>query len=199
MRIGRVRGFTLVEMIVAILIAASLGVAVYTAFAQGVRLWARAGKDRGEWKVDLWVEKMTGDLRNSFWDPQCPFKGNRTDFSFATLAHDSSAALMEGSPVYFRYAFDLKAGGVISEKTPFENLLMSPSASKVSVSVLGKVAAFELEYYGYDSKMKAHRWETQWNKDCFPEAVKITIEPEKMNHRKWTRVISMPTENTCLA
>ena len=80
MRIGRNEGFTFVEMIVAIVITASLGIAVYTTFAQGVRLWTRTAKDRGEWKVDLWVEKMTEDLRNSFWDPLCPLKGTRTGF-----------------------------------------------------------------------------------------------------------------------
>ena len=199
MRIGRNEGFTFVEMIVAIVITASLGIAVYTTFAQGVRLWTRTAKDRGEWKVDLWVEKMTEDLRNSFWDPLCPLKGTRTGFFFATLTHDASGALREGSPVYFRYVFDPKTGLVLSQKNSFENVLMNQSMSKTPSSVLEKVVAFELEYYGYDPKSKVHRWESQWNKDCFPEAVKITIEPEQMSHRKWIRMISMPTENACPA
>lgn len=199
MRIGRGRGFTFVEMIVAIVITAALGSAVYSTFAQGVRLWTRAAKDRGEWKVDLWVEKMTGDLRNSFWDPKYPLKGTRTEFFFATLTYDTKAALREGSPVYVHYFFDPKGGGVVSQKNTFENFLMSRSMPKTSTSVLEKVVAFELEYYGYDPKAKIHRWESQWNKDCFPKAVKITIEPEQMNHRKWIRMISMPTENACTA
>jgi len=197
MRIGRAKGFTLVEMIVAIVIAASLGTAVYTTLAQGVRLWTRTAKDRGEWKVDLWVEKMTGDLRNAFRDPQWPLKGTRTELFFATLAHEAGHEGTEGFPAYFRYAFDSTAKAVESQRYAFENVLASRSKAKASGSALEKVLAFELEYYGYDPKVKAYRWRSEWKKDCFPETVKITIEPEQMNHRKWIRMISMPAESAC--
>lgn len=199
MRIGRDKGFTLVEMIVTIVITASLGVAVYSTFAQGVRLWTRTAKDRGEWKVDLWVEKMTGDIRNSFWDPKSPFRGNRKEFFLATLNHDAKKEFCLASPEYSHYVFDPKAGDVILQKNTFENVLISRSMAKTGVSVLEKIVAFELEYYGYDPKAKVYRWESHWNKDCFPEAVKITIEPEQMNHRKWIRMISLPAEIACPA
>jgi hypothetical protein len=65
------------------------------------------------------------------------------------------------------------------------------------VSVLGKIHAFDLEYYAYDARSKSYRWHSQWNKDCFPATVKITIEPEQMNHRKWIRMIPLPTEMVC--
>ena len=197
MRIGRSKGFTLVEMIVAIVIAASLGMAVYTTFAQGVRIWTRTAKDRGEWKVDLWMDKVTEDLRNAFWDSKWPLKGTRTELFFTTLFHGGGGTFPGGVPAYFRYAFDPKAKDVMSQRYAFEDVLMSRSRSKTTVAVLEKVLTFELEYYGYDPKAKVYRWESQWNKDCFPEAVKITIEPEQMSHRRWIRMISMPTENAC--
>ena len=196
MWIGRTKGFTLVEMIVAIVIAAFLGTVVYTTFAQGVRIWTRVAKDRGEWKVDLWVEKMTGDLRNSFQDPRWTFKGTRTELSFATLFPDRNGE-GEGSPAYFHYVFDSKAHALISQRYAFEDVLMSNSESKAVTSTLDNVVAFDLEYYAYDVKARAYRWQSQWNKDCFPETVKITIEPEKMNQHKWVRMISIPTEKVC--
>lgn len=186
-------------MIVAIVIAASLGSAVYATFAQGVRIWTRTAKDRGEWKVDLWVEKMTEDIRNSLWDPKYPLKGTRTELFIATLTHNAHESLREGSPVYSHYVFDSRARLLKSQKSTFGNFLMSRSAPKASTAALEKIVAFELEYYGYNPKAKVYRWESKWNKDCFPEAVKITIEPEQMNHRKWIRMISMPTENACPA
>ena len=194
MRTGKTKGFTLVEMIVAIVITASLGTVVYTTFAQGVRLWTRAAKDRGEWKVDLWVEKMTGDLRNVFQDPKWALKGTRTELFFATLHHEGG---FEEIPAYFRYFFDPKAEAVVSQRYAFEDVLASKSAPKPVVSALEKILAFDLEYYAYDAKLKAYRWQSQWNKDCFPETVKITIEPEQMNHRKWIRMITIPTERVC--
>jgi prepilin-type N-terminal cleavage/methylation domain-containing protein len=199
MRIGRARGFTFVEMIVAIMIAAALGTAVYTTFAQGIRLWTRTAKDRGEWKVDLWVEKVTEALRNSFWDSRYPLKGGRTEIFFATLDHSKGNSLQSGSPVYFHYGFDPAAGSVAVQKKTFQDILMSQATQKALGADLDNIAAFDLEYYGYDPKAKVHRWEPHWNKDCFPDAVKITIEPKQMNHRKWVRTISMPTENVCPA
>lgn len=199
MRIGRAKGFTLVEMIVAIVIAASLGMAVYTTFAQGVRLWTRTSKDRGEWKVDLWVEKITGDLRNAFRDPRWSLKGTRTELFFPTLVHGTSGKGTEGSPTYFRYAFDPQSRAVVFQRYAFENVLTSESKVKTSGVVLEKILAFEFEYYGYDPKVKDYRWRTEWKKDCFPETVKITIESEQMNHHKWIRMIPMPTESACPA
>jgi len=195
---GRTKGFTLVEMIVAIVIAASLGTAVYTTFAQGVRLWTRVAKDRGEWKVDLWVEKMTGDIKNVFQDPQWVLKGTRSELVFATLRHERSGSF-EGVPAYFRYAFDPQAKSLVSRKYAFEDVLASKSSPEAHVSVLEKILAFDLEYYAYDPKLKTYRWYSQWNKDCFPETVKITIEPAEMNHRKWIRMIPIPTERACPA
>lgn len=75
--------------------------------------------------------------------------------------------------------------------------MASQPAKKTQVAVLEKILAFDLEYYAYDPKTRAYRWQSQWNKDCFPETVKITIEPEQMNRRKWIRMIPLPTEKAC--
>ena len=196
MRIGRIKGFTLVEMIVALVITAFLTIVVYTTFAQGVRLWTRAAKDRGEWKVDLWVEKMTENLRNVFQDPLWALKGTRNELFFAALVHEAGGGI-SGSPAYFRYIFDPKTQAAGSQRYAFEDVLAAKSSPKATLSVLEKILAFDFEYYAYDSKSKAYRWQSQWNKDCFPETVKITIEPEDMNHRKWIRMIPLPTERVC--
>lgn len=194
METGRVKGFTLVELIIVVVITVTLSAAIYTSFAQGVRLWTRAAKDRGEWKVDLWVEKLTGDLRNAIRDPQWSFKGTSQELSFAALIpgeHDSMA------PSYFRYTFDPRAGQLLLGRYAFEEFLMPDLDPKRSERVLGRIVALDFEYYGYDAKARGYRWGSQWNKDCFPKTVKITIEPEQMNHRKWVRLIPLPTEIAC--
>ena len=198
MRIGRAKGFTFVEMIVVIVITASLGTAIYATFAQGLRLWTRASKDRGEWKLDLWGERLTGDLRNAFHDPQWAMKGNQTEFFFATLGSDGTRLSVPPVPVYFQYVFDSKAGTVISRKYAFEEVLTAAKKlPRTSDSILDRVISFALEYYTYDSRAKDYRWVSQWNKDCFPETVKITIETQSMNHHKWVRMIPMPTGGAC--
>ena len=94
--------------------------------------------------------------------------------------------------------FDPKAGTVESHKYVFEEVLAAvEKRPKVYDSILGKVISFGLEYYTYDVKAKEYRWVSQWNKDCFPETVKITIETQPMNHHKWVRMIPMPTGGAC--
>ena len=198
MRIGRVRGFTFVEMIVVIMITAFLGAAVYTTFSQGVRLWTRASKDSGEWNVDLWGERLTEDLRNAFRDSKWALKGTQTELFFATSGIDASRAWVQPVPIYLLYLFDPKTGEVISRKYAFEEALTAvKEPPKTFDTVLKKVISFRLEYYAYDDRAKDYRWVSQWNKDCFPETVKITIETQSMHHQKWVRMIQMPTGGAC--
>ena len=198
MRIGRGKGFTFIEMIVVLVITASLGAAIYATFSQGIRLWTRTSRDSGEWRVDLWGEKLTEGLRNAFRDPKWAMKGTRTELFFATLGRDENRAFVQPVPVYYQYVFDPKAGTVESHKYVFEEVLAAvEKRPKVYDSILGKVISFGLEYYTYDVKAKEYRWVSQWNKDCFPETVKITIETQPMNHHKWVRMIPMPTGGAC--
>lgn len=200
MRTGRVKGFTFVEMIVVIVITASLGAAIYTTFSQGVRLWTRTSGDRGEWKVDLWGEKLIEGLRNAFRDSQWVMKGTSTEISFATLGQEEGRPFVQPVPVYFHYIFDPKAEAVVSRKYAFEEVLSAAQkAPGKSDSVLNKAISFGLEYYSYDAKAKDYRWTSQWNKDCFPETVKITVETKSMNHYKWVRMIQMPAGGACPA
>jgi prepilin-type N-terminal cleavage/methylation domain-containing protein len=198
MRTGRVKGFTFVEMIVVIVITASLGVAIYATFSQGVRLWTRTSGDRGEWKVDLWGERLIEGLRNAFRDPQWAMKGTSTEIFFATLEQEKGRAFVQPVPAYFHYIFDPKAGAAVSRRYAFEEIFTAAQEPpRASDSVLPKVISFGLEYYGYDARAKDYRWVSQWNKDCFPETVKITIETRSMNHYKWARMVPVPAGGAC--
>jgi len=106
---------------------------------------------------------------------------------------------MRVAPVYFRYVFDPRTETVVGENYTFEDILMPDAAKGTSRIVLEKIVAFDFEYYSYDPKAKVYRWGSQWNKDCFPKTVKITIESEQTNHRKWIRMIPLPTEIACPA
>lgn len=199
MRKGSAEGFSLVEMIVSMVVVACLGTALYATLAQGVRLWTRASKDRGEWRADLWLEKMTEDLRNTFQDPKWPFRGTRTALFFSTLVYGSDPKGSGLIPVYFHYAFDPRIKAIIFQKYDLVRVLASRPEGSVSGTALGALTGLELEYLGYDAKIKAYQWESEWNKDCFPAAVKITIKPENINPRKWVQTIPMPAGSVCSA
>ncbi|HPW77349.1 MAG TPA: type II secretion system protein GspJ [Candidatus Omnitrophota bacterium] len=197
MRRGKASGFTFIEIIVVTVIVMTLGAAIYATLSRGVRLWGRVAKDSGEWKADIWLEKMTGELRNAFYDPQWKFRGTKTELFFPSLDRLNTEKAQGTLPVYVCYTYDSKKKNLIAQTFPFEDILMKKIKSPTRLSVLDKVRSFDLRYYAYDAKVRTHRWETQWTQDCFPEAVKITVEFEPIKHRKWIRTVSIPTESPC--
>jgi len=189
-------------MIVVLVITATLGVVLYTTFAQGIRLWVRSAKDRGEWKVSLLTEKMIGEMRNIFMDPQWAFQGNQGELSFAALSLEGREAKGQTSkvrPVYLHYVFDAKKKTINVQRYSFTDLFSSKPVQKPYTVVLDKVRTFELQYYAYDTWEKRYHWKSIWDKKCFPETIKITIEHEQTNDRKLTRMVDMPLGNVCRA
>lgn len=194
-------GFSLVEMIVAMVIASSLGFAVLTTFSQGVRLWSRAAKERMEWKVSLFIDKLTEELRNEYADPKWNFQGTQTLLQFATIAQDSGSVKGKGftdRPVYLRYDFDTHENAVTLQKYSLEEIFLSSKLSrKKAVPVLEKVGFFGLEYYARDPKVKGARWKKMWNKNCFPGTVKVTIGPLGFENQRISRIIETPKGDGC--
>lgn len=197
MRLGKNSGFTLIEVIVVLVITASIGLAVYTTFAQGVRLWTRASKDRIEWRMDLFGEQMIEGLRNAFRDPKWPFRGTSKELLMASRDLQGESGLSKGKPAYFRYTYEAAAKAIGLQQFVLEDILAARAMSRKSAVLLQGVLSLEFQFYGYDARAKVYRWHSQWNKDCFPETVKITIHHEQMDQRAWTRLIRMPLHGAC--
>jgi general secretion pathway protein J len=189
MRAGKQQGFSLVEVIVAVTITAVLAGAVYTTFAQGTRLWSRGSKDRSEWKTRLFVEKFTSELRNAFMDPQWGFQGKKDGLAFASLSGRD--------PVYVGYQYDPKSKTLISLQKSFKEAVTSKVDRQLFRAALDKVRSFGLEYYAYDPTAKGYRWFPAWNRNCFPETVKVTIELDGGENQKMMSMIDLPVRVAC--
>ncbi len=194
MKLGKRQGFSLIEMIVALGITALLSGAVYTTFSQGLRLWNRGSRDPSEWKTHLFLEKFTSELRNAFMDSKWPFQGNKNALVLATVAHDGN---LQDKPAYLRYRYDPKSKRLDFQKNSFEDIFAAQPVSEPFRPALEKVQAFELEYYAYDPSAKSYRWYPLWNRNCFPETVKVTIESEGGESRKMISMIDFPVGVAC--
>ncbi|MBU9889676.1 MAG: prepilin-type N-terminal cleavage/methylation domain-containing protein [Candidatus Omnitrophica bacterium] len=189
------RGFSLIELIITLTITVTLGAAIYTTFAQAMRLWNRAVKTRAEWKVGLFLDQLTHEFRNEFQDPRWGFQGDRSSFTFATLGWERRNTTGKGprvQPVYLRYGFDAKKNAVTLRRFSFEDVMSPKVPGRPAVPVLEDVRSFEVTYYVYDTLAKAYRWKYGWNKNCFPGTVKVTIEPRGIGGRKISRIIEAP-------
>jgi len=194
MRVGKQQGFSLIEMIVALAIIAVLSGAVYTTFSQGLRLWSRGSKDQSEWRSHLFLEKFTTELRNAFMDSKWNFQGNKNGLALATIAYEGTS---EDKPVYLRYRYNPKGKTLDLQRNSFADVFVEKPTLQSFRPILEKVQAFELEYHAYDPSAKGYRWYSTWNRNCFPETVKVTIESEGDESRKMISMIDFPVRVAC--
>ncbi|MEI7750946.1 MAG: prepilin-type N-terminal cleavage/methylation domain-containing protein [Candidatus Omnitrophota bacterium] len=194
MKLGKRQGFSLIEMIVVLVITAILSGAIYTTFSQGLRLWSRGSKDRSEWRIHLFLEKFTAELRNSFMDPKWSFQGNKNALMLATVAHEGAS---QDKPAYLRYRYDSKTKSLDFQQSSFEEAFSAKPGPGLFRPALEKVQGFELEYYAYDPSSKGYRWYPIWNRNCFPETVKVTIESEGGESQKMISMIDFPVGVAC--
>jgi len=189
-------------MIVAVVMTAFLGTAIFSTFSQGLRLWARSAKDRGEWKVELFMERLTHELQNNFADPKWRFRGTTDAFDFSTVEAEDVSVPEEGlgrGILYMRYLFNSKRGTMEFQRYGFREVFSPQPRPKNFVTALDKIKSFELEYYAYDPKAAEYRWRSKWNQDCPPPAVRISMQHEGAGQRKISRMIHIPVGGVCSA
>lgn len=111
-------GFTLIEVMLAVMIVSVISVAIYTTFAQGINLWKRALSEQPDLDVELFLEKAAMDLRNAFPYGTQGFSGSEDSFEFyriapRDLAEAKGKKARADVPVRIRYSVDRdeSAGG----------------------------------------------------------------------------------------
>lgn len=203
MKRNKKKGFTLVEMIVALVIFAFLGGALYTTFGQGLKIWHHAVRERAEWKIDLFFEELTEGLRNFCRDRETSFVGSKHSVQFDALTPrlvreggETSERIMR-LPVSRSYAFDEAQKVITGYRKSYPEILSPPKLKKdPAFPVVEGVSAFDLEYYYYDPDRETRTWTSQWKGACPPEAVKISIGDEE--GRRMTRYLNIPSSRGCV-
>lgn len=78
-------GFTLVEILLVSVLFSICSVAVYNAFSSGIKLWAHAQRFAIEEDVSIFFDKLSADLRNSFYYSKIKFNGTATRLTSAAF------------------------------------------------------------------------------------------------------------------
>ena len=76
---------TLIELLLTVSIIAILSVALYKSLDNGLKVWKKGQNLVFEEDVVIFFEKMTQDLRNSFFYASIPFEGDETRLAFPTI------------------------------------------------------------------------------------------------------------------
>lgn len=201
-RRGSQAGFTLVDMLLAlVIVGASLG-AVYRVFQAGLAAWNRSTAEMelgfdGTYVIDL----MAGDLRGAYLlaqvqleeqsngDIVSSFSGTPSTIEF--LSSTPRPGQVSWPACFLRYAFEAEPAG--GEGSLSVEVL--PVAGAVALTEAGsEVVADNVRKVGF-RYMREGAWKDEWNENALPRAVEITVEvvsADRRRERSFRAVVDIP-------
>jgi general secretion pathway protein J len=195
--INRNRGFTLIEMILAITLLAMIMTMVYASLNIGIRAWD-AGEARvttaSNWRtVEHFMRRELGQIFPTRWrnsrSASIAFEGTKTSLRYVTtlnldasIQNGAAGGLQwgtlalgnDGNLMLNRQAFD-------SIATNFDELTTSTvSGATPPVRLMENVTAFELSYFGSDNDIADPTWRDEWlDSTRLPRLIRLTVETSR--------------------
>jgi len=183
-----VRGFTLVEMLLVVVMLAFVSLAVYAVFNNGIKIWQKINKQVPEEELNIFFARLAGDLRNSFKFSGFDFLGQDDSLEFTSLVN--STELNNRSIGRIGYLYDISAKAVIRKESDYSEAYNQHQRSR---QVLNGVSALNFQYYLYDKEKKEHIWKSRLEKGESPLAVRIELDLGNENSAvKFTKTVSIP-------
>lgn len=189
--IQRRNGFTLLELIISSLLIALVLLAVYTAFSNGLKIWARTNQVfMGKEQSFIALERMARDVHNivSFSPITIDCKANY--IFFPSLVNQG-----EETPTYriaqVMYSFDSEQG-VLNRQQQIYGVDKDP----ISRTMVANIKSVKWSYRHYDSESQQMTWVTELEAQAKPTAVKVEIILNSNNENDaentLIRIISLP-------
>lgn len=190
------RGFTLLELLIAVTIFSIAAVAIYSSFNVGIRAWRKAEdsyKIRQEARHAL--DRIGRELRNAVNFTPMPFDGssNYVSFSRALKISDSKGGYSEGI-LKITYTFDANAKAVYYILQTYQESAKDESGTK-SLLTSG-ISDFKLKYaYRQGDEII---WEDNWKKEekLIPFGMKVSLSyplQEEAQTVEFSETVLIPT------
>lgn len=194
----RMSGFTLVEMLLAVGLMGVVGISLLATLNNGTFLWEKITHELAAENVDMFFDKISSDLRNSFLLEQVPFEGKADEVGCPVVFSPAETSQGIGRAVY---SFDRYQKTLSREQFDFSGIRQGRPVSQRILVRNVKNALFS--YYYYDPESEDYGWVSSWpdegvsydedKKAVLPVAVRIEIGVEEHGVlRNFTRTVSIP-------
>lgn len=189
----RKAGFTLIEMLIAISLVALTSFAIYQNFDSGVRIMRVMSRPINEEDIDLFFEKFSGDLQNSFLYKGIAFVGKKDKVSFLTTI-PTLESLGGGEGIgRVTYSYDSSHGAVARLRENMNQIYKEKPGKPLSM--LTSVESLSFKYYQYNPNDQKHEWveEREETAEKIPLAVQLQLEIHDQGKiRTFSRTVSIP-------
>jgi prepilin-type N-terminal cleavage/methylation domain-containing protein len=161
------RGFTLTEVLLVSAMFAVISLAVFNAFSNGFKLWARGQHVMVEGDTAIFLDRISEDLRQTILITGIPFKGSSSELSFPAIilaptdSNGSRAKEELGAQVgAIRYTFDPSQKKIFRSQAAYGQALKEQWSYPIEVANL--IEDVSLRYYftadkGLDVKTQADK------------------------------------------
>jgi len=183
------KAFTLVELLIVSALLAIISMAVYAVFNSGVKIWQRIGNLTWEEDLNILLDKLQSDLRNSFDFQGIDFIGEKDKLVFATIV--DSARLKKKTIGQVAYFFNPYLGTLSREERDYAHIF-GEDRGRVSV-VSTNIRFLRFQYRYYDEEMKRYIWNYRWMTEGLPDAVRVELEFDDGDAARITRTVDIPS------
>jgi prepilin-type N-terminal cleavage/methylation domain-containing protein len=174
------KGFSLVELLIAVAIFSVVSIAIYATFSSGAAVLRRVrNTDLTEQKILLRIERLSRELREQ---PACRkplFQGEKTKISFC--------ANIDNLPYRLTYYFDNKTNVFKRQSDRLSKIIEAESSADPQLRsseaiFLSNVKEVNFSYLYLNLTKNEYLWTDQWQNDYLPLAVKFIIFSQKKNY-----------------
>lgn len=196
---GVLRGFTFVEMLLATVMVSLIAVALYVMLANGIKVWEVVNQESSQIDINIFVERISEELKNSFDFKNIVFYGEKNILSFPAKLNvpERENGFMQGVGKV-QYSYDSRTKTLSRQQFDYQQLCAGEKAEPQML--VKKLDSFLFKYYFYDEEKKDFFWTNIWpppelksNTILFPLAVRIEMSFKENNTVKtYQRTISIP-------
>ena len=86
-KIKQKNALTLIETLLVVSFVSLVSIAIYKSLASGIKVWGKAHDLVVEEDIAVFFDKITSDLRNTFYYSDLDFYGENYRMSFPTIVH----------------------------------------------------------------------------------------------------------------
>ena len=176
------KGFTLIEVLIAVLITGVILTALLSTLRAGVLAYKRLDEISGEiHQVRLFMTLLENEFRNMLFYSEGPFTGAGNQFSFSTLADEYEEDRVNKVPVMVNYEYRDKA--LYSKEAALRGLFTEKK--ETSKKIIPSLKSFTVQYAYRKEDNPENMWVGAWSKDRgLPRGVQIILVFDRKTSKK---------------